>query len=46
MAEGSKLILCTGEPDWPYVDTASPEKKFSHFSYVENLVGLTEIERR
>lgn len=39
MAPGSRLILCTGEPDWSYVDTTSPEKKFSHFSYVESLVG-------
>jgi hypothetical protein len=39
MNPGSKLILCTGEPDWGYVDVAAPQKIFNHFSYVESLVG-------
>ncbi|MGZ8997822.1 MAG: hypothetical protein ACXW2T_03095, partial [Allosphingosinicella sp.] len=37
MAPGSKLILCTGTPDWEYVDPDKPEGGFTTFSYLERL---------
>ncbi|MFL6863888.1 MAG: hypothetical protein ACJ8DZ_12915 [Allosphingosinicella sp.] len=36
MDRGSKLILCTGTPDWEYVREDAPEK-FETLSYVERL---------
>jgi hypothetical protein len=39
MEDGSKLILCTGTPDWQYVDERAPEDGFSSFSYLARLAG-------
>lgn len=39
MEDGSKLILCTGTPDWQYVDEKAPEDTFSSFSYLARLAG-------
>lgn len=36
MEPGSKLILCTGTPDWEYVRANSPEK-YEALSYLERL---------
>ena len=35
MKEGSKLILCVGEPSWVHADPKHPEKEFNSFSYLE-----------
>ncbi|QIG49480.1 hypothetical protein G5V57_18240 [Nordella sp. HKS 07] len=40
MKPGSRLILCTGQPSWAYVDPQDPEPKFRNFSYLESLAGL------
>ena len=37
MGDNSNLIICTGQPDWAYVDTEDPERTFDHFSYMESL---------
>ncbi|MDE1148853.1 MAG: hypothetical protein PW843_19985 [Azospirillaceae bacterium] len=41
MPQGSKLIICTGQPEWAYVG-ADPEhwKTFRNFSYLESLATL------
>ena len=43
MEEGSRLILCTGTPDWQYVHEKGPESFASH-SYLERLA--TDVVRR
>jgi hypothetical protein len=40
MAPGSRLILCTGQPSWAYVDPRDPEPAFKNFAYVESLADL------
>lgn len=40
MEPGSRLILCTGQPSWAYVDVNEPEPQFTNFSYLESLAGL------
>jgi hypothetical protein len=38
MEPGSRLILCTGRPEWAYVDEKEPERtSFRNFSYLESL---------
>jgi hypothetical protein len=39
MEPGSKLILCTGTPDWEYAGPATAEKGFASFSYLSRLAG-------
>jgi hypothetical protein len=47
MPKGSRLILCTGQPDWEYVDVRAPEKTtFRNFSYMESLAGLARRDHR
>ena len=46
MAPGSRLILCTGQPVWAYVDVNAPDKTFKNFSYLEGLVGLAKRGHR
>jgi hypothetical protein len=47
MPEGSRLIICTGQPDWEYVDVREPEKTtFRNFSYVESLADLARRRHR
>jgi hypothetical protein len=46
MEEGSQLILCTGAPNWAYIDPASPEKTFKNLSYLERLAGLAHKRHR
>jgi hypothetical protein len=43
MEKGSKLILCTGTPDWEYVKRKGPES-FSSHSYLERLA--TDVAKR
>ena len=40
MEKDSRLILCTGQPNWAYVDTGNPDPQFKNFSYLESLAGL------
>lgn len=37
MEPNSRLILCTGQPSWAYVNTKNPDAAFKNFSYVERL---------
>jgi len=46
MNPGSRLILCTGRPDWAYVDPRNPRNVFDHFSYVESLVNKAQKNHR
>jgi hypothetical protein len=39
MEDGSKLILCTGQPSWSYVDQKDPDKAFKNFDYLMGVVG-------
>jgi hypothetical protein len=41
MDEGSKLIICTGQPTWTHVDPANPKPVFENFSYFERLAGIS-----
>ena len=36
MEPGSRLILCTGQPNWTYVDTNHPDPQFKNFSYLQS----------
>jgi hypothetical protein len=40
MAPGSRLILCTGQPSWAYIDPGNPHSQFKNFSYLERLADL------
>ncbi len=40
MKPKSRLILCTGLPNWEYVDKSDPGKEFRTFSYIERLAGI------
>lgn len=47
MPKGSRLILCTGRPDWAYVDVEAPEAtSFRNFSYVASLASLAHRDHR
>lgn len=47
MPRGSRLILCTGKPEWAYVDVAAPETTtFRNFSYMESLASLARRDHR
>jgi hypothetical protein len=39
MQPKSRLILCTGMPNWQYVDVSNPGKQFRTFSYLERIAG-------
>lgn len=45
MGEGSKLIVCTGQPNWAYVDPKNPKPVFENFSYFERLAGIASDKR-
>lgn len=40
MEPGSRLVLCTGQPSWAYVDPHDPETVFKNFSYLASIVTL------
>ncbi|MDH3230927.1 MAG: metallophosphoesterase [Alphaproteobacteria bacterium] len=46
MAEGSRLIICTGMPSWAYVDPDDPEKEFRNFSYLQGIVDAADRGHR
>lgn len=46
MEAGSRLILCTGQPSWAYVDPNEPERQFTNFSYLESLADLARKKHR
>jgi len=47
MPPGSKVILCTAEPTWMYVDVNDPEKnEFKNFSYMEGVISQPERGHR
>jgi calcineurin-like phosphoesterase family protein len=46
MPPESRLILCTGEPEWAYVDVHAPQKTFKNFSYMESLCDLARRKHR
>lgn len=46
MAPGSRLILCTGQPNWAYVDTNNPNPQFTNFSYLASLADLAKKKHR
>jgi hypothetical protein len=46
MQPGSRLILCTGQPSWSYVDVKNPEPSFKNFDYLESIVTLANKGHR
>jgi hypothetical protein len=42
MAPGSRLIICTGNPEWVYIDADNVEKRFRNFDYVAALASRAE----
>jgi hypothetical protein len=44
MDPGSNVILCTGTPDWEYVDPERVAETFNQFSYIERFAGLAVDE--
>ena len=47
MPPNSHLILCTGQPDWVYVDVNEPRRStFGNFSYMERLAELANPGNR
>ena len=40
MEKGSKLILCTGQPSWSYVDRKDPGRAFKNFDYLMSVPSL------
>ncbi|WP_438755063.1 metallophosphoesterase family protein [Pararhizobium sp. O133] len=46
MQEGSKLILCTGQPIWTGVDIDNPAPTFKNFSYLESIATRDEKRHR
>ncbi|MCK1291288.1 metallophosphoesterase [Bradyrhizobium sp. 30] len=46
MEPGSRLILCTGQPSWTYVDPHNPDPQFKNFSYLESLVYQAQRQHR
>jgi hypothetical protein len=46
MAPGSRLILCTGQPNWAYVDDDDPDPQFKNFAYLESLADLAKKDHR
>jgi hypothetical protein len=46
MDPGSRLIICTGQPSWAYIDTEDPEPAFTNFSYLASLADLAKKDHR
>src|SRR5581483_2190291 len=47
MEPGSRLILCTGQPDWAYVDPADLSRgSFRNFDYIESIARLAHRRHR
>lgn len=46
MEPGSRLIICTGQPSWAYIDTRNPEPAFTNFAYLASLADLAKRNHR
>jgi hypothetical protein len=46
MGKDSKLILCTGQPSWAYIDSKNPGPAFKNFSYLERIATMADKNHR